>query len=75
MSGIVLYLYPVQYLHLLQDSKRKMPHLTTQVEPNSQVSDILITEIQRLKNDHLSMSLRFFSLPMGQGPNDRGLSF
>ena len=43
--------------------------------PNSRVTDILLSERQRLKDDHLSMSLRFFSLPMGIRPNDRGPPF
>ena len=29
-----LYLYSAQYLHVLQDSKRYMTHLTVQVQPN-----------------------------------------
>ena len=40
-----------------------------------QVTNIPLTEGQRLKDDHLSMSLRFFSLPLETGPNDRGLPF
>ena len=38
-----------------------MTHPTVQVQPNSQVIDIPLTERQKLKDDHLSMSLRFFS--------------
>ena len=38
-------------------------------------TDIPVTEKQRLTNDHLSTSLRFFRLPMGIGPNDRGQPF
>ena len=41
-----------------------MTHLTVQVQPNCQVTDTPLTERQRLKDDHLSMSLRFFSLPL-----------
>ena len=33
------------------------------------------TERQRLEDDHLSTSLRFFGLPLEMGPNDRGLPF
>ena len=42
-----------------------MTHSTVQVQFNSQVTDIPLTERQRLKDDHLSMSLRFFNLPLG----------
>ena len=48
---------------------------TVQVQPNSQVTDIPLTEQQRLKGDHLSMSLRFLNLSLWEGPNDRGLPF
>ena len=61
----------MQYLHTLQDSKRYMTYSTVQVQSNSQITDILLTERQRLEDDHLSMSLRFFNLPLGIGPNDR----
>ena len=50
-------------------------HPTVQVQSNSQVTDISLAERQRLKDDHLSTSLRFFNLPLGTGPNDRGLQF
>ena len=40
--------------------------------PNCQVLDIPRTGRQRLKDDPLSMSLRFFNLPLGIGPNDSG---
>ena len=52
-----------------------MTNLTVQVQPNSQITDIPLTERQRLKDDHLSTSLRFFSLALGLGPNDRGPPF
>ena len=42
----------MQYLHVLQNSKRYMFHLTVQVQSNSQVTDIPLTERQRLKDDH-----------------------
>ena len=48
-----------------------MTYLTAQVQHNSQVTDIPLTERQRLKDEHLSMSLGFVSLPLGIGPNDR----
>ena len=64
---IVLYLYSVQYLHVLQDTKRYIIHPTAQVQTNSQVTDIILTERQRLKDDHLSIFLRFFSLPLRIG--------
>ena len=72
---IVLYLYSVHYLHVLQDSKHYMTHPTAQVHPKSQVTDIPLNERQRLKDGHLSRSLRFLSLPLGIGPNDRGPPF
>ena len=39
---------------------------------NSQVTDIPLNERQRLRDDYLSTSLRFFSLTLGIEPNDRG---
>ena len=75
MYCFVLYLYSTQYFHVLQNSKRCMTHLTAQVQPNSQVTDIPLTETERLKDDHLSTSLRFFSLPLGIGPNVKGPPF
>ena len=74
-NGLYLYLYLAQYLHVLQDSKSYMTLPTVQVQSNSQITDIPLTERQRLKDDQLSMSLRFFNLPSGIEPNDRGLSF
>ena len=41
---MVLYLYSAQYLHVLQDSKHYMTHPTVQVQSNSQVTDIPLTE-------------------------------
>ena len=55
---------------LLQDSKHYLTHLTAQVQ-----STRSLTERQRLKDDHLSTPLRFFSLLLGIGSNDRGLPF
>ena len=72
---LYLYLFLVQYLHVLQDSKHYMTHPTVQVQPNSQVTDISLTERQRLKDDHLSTSLRFFNLPLEIGLSDRGELF
>ena len=63
----IVYLYSAQYLHVLQDSKRYMTHPTVQVQSNSQVTDIPLTGRQRLKDDPLSTSLRFFNLPLGIG--------
>ena len=68
----VLYYTQPQYLDILQETKCYLTHRTAQVQPNSQVTDIPLTERQRLKDEHLSTSLRFFSLPVGIGP-DRGL--
>ena len=70
-SHCIVYLYSAQYLHVLQDSKRYMTHRTVQVQSNSQITDIPETERQRLKDDHVSTSLRFLNLPLGTGPNDR----
>ena len=72
---LYLYLYSAQYLNVLQDSKCYMTHPTVQGKSNSQITDIPLTERQRLKDDYLSMSLRFFNLPLGIGPNDRGPAF
>ena len=76
---IVLYciwfLYSAQYLHVLQDSKDYKTHPTAQVQSNSQITDIPLTERQRLKDDNLSTSLRFFNLSLGIGPNDTGTPF
>ena len=49
-----------------------MSHPTAQVQPNYQVTDIPLTKRQMTI---LSTSLRFFSLPLGIGPNHRGLPF
>ena len=62
---LYLYLYSAQYLHLLQDSEGYMTHPTVQVQSDSQFTDIPLTEKQRLKDDHLSTSLRFFNLLLG----------
>ena len=68
----IVYLYSAQYLHILQDSKRYLNNPTVQVQPpNWQVTDIPLTGRYRLKDDHLSTSLRFFNLPLETGPNDR----
>ena len=50
-----------------------LAHLTVQIQHNSQVTDIPLTERQRLEDYHLSKSLMFFNLPLGIGSNDRGL--
>ena len=52
-----------------------MTHSTVQVQSNSQITDIPLNERQRLKDDRLSTSLRFFNLPLGIGPNDIGSLF
>ena len=43
--------------------------------PSSLMTDIPLTERQGLKDDHLSMSRMFFSLPLGIGPIDKGPPF
>ena len=50
-----------------------MTHPTVQVQPNTQVTDIPLTERQRPKGDHFF--LRFFILPLWIGPSDRGPPF
>ena len=45
------------------------------VQSNYHITDIPLTERQRLKDNHFSVSLRFFNLPLGIGPNDRGPLF
>ena len=68
-------LFILQHFHVLQDSKRYLGLLILQVQPNSQVIGIPLPERQRFKDDHLPTSLRFFNLPLGIGPNDRGPPF
>ena len=46
-----------------------------QEESNSQITNIPPTRRHRLKDDHLSMSLRFFNLPLGIEPNDEDCHF
>ena len=45
------------YLHVLQDSKCYLTHSIVQVQSNSHITDIPLTQRQRLKYDHLSSSL------------------
>ena len=66
----IVYFYSAQYLHVLQDSKCYLTHPTVHVQLNSEVTDIPLTERQRLKDDHLSTSFRFYNLPLGIGPYD-----
>ena len=47
-----------------------MPILITQVQPKL-LTDIPLTERQRLRDNHLSVSLKFFNLSPGVGPNER----
>ena len=49
-----------------------MTHPTLQVQSNSQITDIPLTETQRLRLKDDLTSLRFFKLPLGIGPSDRG---
>ena len=48
-----MYLYSVEYLHVLQDTKCYFIDPTVQVQPDSQVTDIPLTERQRIMDDHL----------------------
>ena len=48
----IVYLYSARYLHVLQDSKHYLTCPTVQVQSNSLVTDIPLTERQRLKDDH-----------------------
>ena len=52
-----------------------MTHPTVQVQSNSQITDIPLTERQMFMDEHLSTSLRFFNLPLGKGSNNRGPPF
>ena len=52
-----------------------MTHPTVQEQFNSQIIDIPLTERQKIKDDHLKMSLRFFNLSLRIGPNDIGPPF
>ena len=76
-TGTLLLLYSLQYLNILQAGLKVLfdPSDWTKYSPSSQVTCIPLTERQRLKDDHLSTSFRFFSLPLGIGPNDRGPPF
>ena len=66
-----IYIYTLHYMSLYYKLfDRSGLHMYS---PNSQVTDINLTGRQRLKDDHLSLSLRFFSLGMGR--NDKGLPF
>ena len=49
-----------------------MTHPTLHVQSSSQITQIPLTERQRLKDDHLSMSWRFVNLSLGIGPNYSG---
>ena len=63
-----MYLYSSPYLHVLQDSKAL--YNPSDCTSTGQDTDISLTQRQRLKDDHLSMSLRFFGLSLGIGAND-----
>ena len=39
----------MQYLHVLKDSKRYMTHPTVQVQSNSQITDIPLSERQEIQ--------------------------
>ena len=43
--------------------------------PSRPMTDILLTERQRVRDEYLSMSQEFFSLPLEIGPSDRGPSY
>ena len=75
LNVLYLYIYSVQYLHVLQDSKHYVTYLTLQGQYNSQITDIPLSERQRLKDHHISTSFGFFNLPQDIGSNDRGLAF
>ena len=72
---VYLYLYSVQYLHIQKDLKGYVTNSTVQVQCNSQITDIPLTERHRLNDDYLSTSLTFCNLPLGIRPNDRGPPF
>ena len=51
----------------------KNPNVTTLGREIADLCDTPLTK--RFRNDHLSMSLKVFSLPLAIGPTDRGLQF
>ena len=65
------YFFSLQYLHALQTQNFYLTHSTVHVQPNCTVTDIPLPERERLKDDHLSMSLTFFNLPSGIRPNEK----
>ena len=78
----LLYAHPIIYctVHLYSEITAEIKALLDsswlhKYNPSSQVTDIPLTERQMFKDDHLSTSQRFFSLPFGIGPNDRRLPF
>ena len=56
----------------LQDSKSLFNPYDCTSRAQELVAEIPLSESQSLGNDHESKSLRFFSLPLGIGPNDEG---
>ena len=61
----------VQFSTGLRTKKSYHPSLLHKNSPNSPVTDISLTERQSLGDDHITMALRLFSLPLGIG--SRGL--
>ena len=51
---------------------KALPSQLHNYSPNSLVTDIPPTKRQWIKDDHLSISMRFFSLPLGTGSGGRG---
>ena len=62
-------------LSTVSDSKHYSTHPYCTGTGQALKTDILLTEIQRPRQDHLSTFLMFFSLPLGIRPNDRGPPF
>ena len=56
-ENVIVYLHRLQYLHVLQESKRYVTHPTAQVQPKFQVTDISPIERQVLGDDYLSHAL------------------
>ena len=64
-----VYIYCVCILSSISPYTAELKALSN---PSCQVAAIPLSEKQRLKDDHLSSCLRFFSLTLRIGPSDRG---
>ena len=74
----LVYLYSEQYLNYSGHEESKVPFHSSQLHKyssSSVITDIPLTERQSLRENHLSTSMRFLSLPLRIVPNDTGLPF